>query len=124
MNLQMAVGETKATWTNRQSKIMIVDDDPDLCHALVLRLRSNQYETVSAGDAYSAMALAKRERPDLILMDLGLPGRDGLAFIQTLQEYASLSSIPVIILSGRDLCGCEEEILELRAVAFFKKPAK
>ena len=123
MNLQMAVGETTATWTNRQSKIMIVDDDPDLCHALVLRLRSNQYETVSAGDAYSAMALAKRERPDLILMDLGLPGRDGLAFIQTLQEYASLSSIPVIILSGRDLCGCEEQILESRAVAFFQKPA-
>jgi DNA-binding response OmpR family regulator len=123
MNLQMAVGETTAKWTNRQSKIMIVDDDPDLCQALVLRLRSNQYETVSAGDAYSAMALARRERPDLILMDLGLPGRDGFAVIQTLQEYASLTSIPVIILSGRDLRGCEKQILESRAFAFFQKPA-
>lgn len=123
MNLQKAVGETTATWTNRQSKIMIVDDDPDLCHALVLRLRSNHYETVSAGDAYSAMALAKRERPDLILMDLGLPGRDGLAVIQTLQEYAPLTSIPVIILSARELRGCEKQMLESRAVAFFQKPA-
>ncbi len=123
MNLPMAVGETTARGTNRQSKIMIVDDDPDLCHALVLRLRSNHYDTVSAGDAYSAMALAKRERPDLILMDLGLPGRDGLTVIQTLQEYAPLTSIPVIILSARDLAGCEKQILESRAVAFFQKPA-
>jgi DNA-binding response OmpR family regulator len=102
---------------------MIVEDNPDLSYALGLHLRSNHYETVSAGDAYSAMALAKRELPDLILLDLGLPGRDGLAVIRTLQEYPSLTSIPVIILSARDPQGHEKEILESRAVAFFKKPA-
>ena len=55
------------------SKIMIVDDDPDLRQALRLRLRANQYETVNAVDGYSAIAMAYKERPDLIILDLGLP---------------------------------------------------
>ena len=56
-----------------KSKIMIVDDDPDLRQALRLRLRANKYDTVNAGDGYSAIALAYKEHPDLIILDLGLP---------------------------------------------------
>ena len=55
------------------SKIMIVDDDPDLRQALRLRLRANHYDTVNAVDGYSAIALAYKEQPDLIILDLGLP---------------------------------------------------
>jgi DNA-binding response OmpR family regulator len=54
-------------------KILIVDDDSDLRQALRLRLRANDYETVNAGDGYSAIAQAYKERPDLIILDLGLP---------------------------------------------------
>jgi hypothetical protein len=54
----LAAGETTNKWSKRQSKIMIVDDDPDLCHALGLRLRANHYKTLSTGDGYSALALA------------------------------------------------------------------
>ena len=60
-----------------RAKIMIVDDDPELRMALKMRLRANQYETVSACDGYSAIALAQKERPNLIILDLGLPAGNG-----------------------------------------------
>jgi CheY-like chemotaxis protein len=49
-----------------RAKILIVDDDPELRMALKLRLRANHYETISASDGYSAIALAQKERPNLI----------------------------------------------------------
>jgi PleD family two-component response regulator len=66
----MEAGETRAARPKRQSKIMIVDDDAGLCHALGLRLRANHYQTLSTGDGYSALALALKEHPDLVLLDL------------------------------------------------------
>ena len=82
------------------SKIMIVDDDPDLRQALRLRLRANQYETVNAVDGYSAIAMAYKERPDLIILDLGLPAGDGFVVLDRLQKDDKLSAIPVIVLDG------------------------
>jgi len=52
-------------------KILIVDDDPDLRRALKLRLRANHYDTLQAGDGYAAIAVANKERPSLIILDLG-----------------------------------------------------
>ena len=68
------------------SKIMIVDDDPDLRQALRLRLRANNYDTVNAVDGYSALALAYKEHPDLIILDLGLPAGDGFVLVMRLQK--------------------------------------
>jgi DNA-binding response OmpR family regulator len=124
MNL-MAAGETRAAQPQRPSKmkIMIVDDDKDLCHALGLRLRSNHYETLSTGDGYSALALAQKERPDLVLLDLGLPGfATGAAVLKHMRAFPSLAPIPVIILTGRDSRDYEEPMLELGAAACFQKP--
>ena len=57
-------------------KILIVDDDPDLRRALKIRLRANHYETVQASDGYSAISVAQKEKPNLIILDLGLPAGD------------------------------------------------
>jgi len=102
---------------------MIVDDDPDLRMALKLRLRANHFETVSACDGYSAIALAQKERPNLIILDLGLPAGDGYIVLKRLQESDALSSIPVIVLTARDPQGNEQRSLEGGAAAFFQKPA-
>jgi CheY-like chemotaxis protein len=88
-----------------RAKIMIVDDDPELRMALKMRLRANQYETVSATDGYSAIALAQKERPNLIILDLGLPAGNGYSVLKRLQESDALSSIPVIVLTARDPLG-------------------
>jgi DNA-binding response OmpR family regulator len=105
-----------------RAKIMIVDDDPELRMALKMRLRANQYETVSACDGYSAIALAQKERPNLIILDLGLPAGNGYSVLKRLQENDALSSIPVIVLTARDPLGNEERSLDAGATAFFQKP--
>ena len=104
-------------------KIMVVDDDPDLRQALSLRLRANNFDTVNACDGYSAIALAQKEKPNLIILDLGLPAGDGFSVLKNLQQYPALSTIPVIVLTARDPEGNEKRTLQSGAVAFFQKPA-
>jgi len=104
-------------------KILIVDDDPDLRQALRLRLRANQYDTINAVDGYSAIAQAYKERPNLIILDLGLPAGDGFVVLDRLQRDDKLSSIPVIVLTARDPQGNELRALQAGAAAFFQKPA-
>jgi len=104
-------------------KILVVDDDPDLVRALRLRLRANDYEIATAGDGYSAIAAAHKERPDLIVLDLGLPAGDGFVVLDRLQNSDSLSGVPVIVLSARDPQNNEERALKAGAAAFFQKPA-
>jgi DNA-binding response OmpR family regulator len=104
------------------AKILIVDDDPDLRQALRLRLGRNDYETVSAGDGYSAIAQAYKEHPDLIILDLGLPAGDGFVVLDRLQKDDKLSRIPVIVLTARDPQSNERRALDAGAAAFFQKP--
>ncbi len=108
--------------TNR-AKIMVVDDDTDLRQALSLRLRANNFDTVNVCDGYSAIAMAQKEKPHLIILDLGLPAGDGYAVLKNLRDYPALASIPVIVLTARDPEGNEKRSLESGAVAFFQKPA-
>ena len=93
-------------------KILIVDDDPDLRRGLNLRLRANHYETAYATDGFSAIAMAQKERPDLIILDLGLPAGDGFVVLERLQQSAALSCIPVIILTARDPQSSREKTSE------------
>ena len=104
-------------------KILIVDDDADLRQALRLRLRANRYETVTAGDGYSAIAQAYKEHPNLIILDLGLPAGDGFVVLDRLQKDDKLSNIPVIVLTARDPQSTESLVLQSGAAAFFQKPA-
>lgn len=104
-------------------KILIVDDDPDLRQALKLRLRANHYDTIHAVDGYSAIAQAYKERPDLIILDLGLPAGDGFVVLDRLQRDDRLSTIPVVVLTARDPQSNEQRALRQGAAAFFQKPA-
>jgi DNA-binding response OmpR family regulator len=105
------------------TKILIVDDDPAVRMAMQMRLRANHYDPVVASDGYSAMAQAQKERPNLIILDLGLPAGGGYAVLKWLQESDTLSSTPVIVLTARDPHANEHLCLEEGAVAFFQKPA-
>ena len=107
----------------QRAKIMVVDDDPDLRQALSLRLRANHFDTINVCDGYSAIAMAQKEKPQLIILDLGLPAGDGFAVLKNLQQYPALAEIPVIVLTARDPEGNERRTLEAGATAFFQKPA-
>jgi len=104
-------------------RILLVDDDPDLLRALRLRLRANNYEVATASDGYAAIASAQKERPALIILDLGLPVGDGFVVLDRLQNSDALSGVPVIVLSARDPQNNEEKALKAGAAAFFQKPA-
>jgi DNA-binding response OmpR family regulator len=106
-----------------RQKILIVDDDPDLRRAMKIRLRANHYDTVQASDGYSAIVMAQKERPNLIILDLGLPACDGFAVLQRLQDADALSRIPVIVLTARSPQFNEQRALRAGAAAFFQKPA-
>ena len=103
-------------------KILIVDDDPDLQWALKTRLRANHYDTVQASDGYSAIAVAQKERPKLIILDLGLPAGDGFSVLERLRTNINMSSIPVIVVSARDLKSNMDRALKAGAKAFLQKP--
>jgi DNA-binding response OmpR family regulator len=104
-------------------RILIVDDDPDLRRGLNLRLRANHYDTSYATDGFSAMAMAQKERPDLIILDIGLPAGDGFVVLERLQQVAALACIPVIVLTARDPQYNKERALKAGATGFIQKPA-
>jgi DNA-binding response OmpR family regulator len=106
-----------------KARIMVVDDDPDLRLALSVRLRANNFDIVNVCDGYSALAMALKQTPNLIILDLGLPAGDGFSVLKQVKEYPALSCVPVIVLTGRDFGGNERRSLESGAVAFFQKPA-
>lgn len=106
----------------RKTKILVVDDDPDLLKALRLRLRANNCKVITASDGYSVIGAAQKEHPDVIILDLGLPAGDGFVVLERLQQSDALSGIPVIVLTARDPQGNEARALKAGATAFFQKP--
>ena len=105
------------------AKILIVDDDRDTLLGLTLILRKKGgYQVVAASDAVQAMMVAIREKPDLIVLDIGLPGGNGLQVLRNLKSNVAMTCTPVIILTARD-ASLEAEALRAGADAFFQKPA-
>lgn len=105
-----------------KKKILIVEDDADVRRGLHIRLTANGYETYFAADALASIFEARKNRPDLILLDLGLPGGDGFVVMQRLQAITQLAVIPIVVLSARDRHANEGRALESGARAFLQKP--
>jgi len=105
-----------------KKKILVIDDDQDLALGLKVRLRANNYATVFATDAISAISQAVKENPDLILLDLGLPAGDGFVVMERLDNIESLSTVPVIVMSARDPQGHRDRALGAGAKAYVQKP--
>jgi CheY-like chemotaxis protein len=105
-----------------KTKILVVDDNPTIRQGLSVRLRASGYEVLFAEDAISATAAVIMEKPDLVLLDLGLPAGDGFVVMERLQRNDRLSNIPVIVLTGRELAGNRDRALNAGAAAFFQKP--
>lgn len=105
-----------------KKKILIVDDNADTRLILSARLKAHHYHTIFAADALQAMSVALKEQPDAILLDLGLPGGNGLVVLQRLKSNTALSAIPVIIVTAEDPSVAETRAIEAGADAFLQKP--
>jgi len=103
-------------------KVLIVEDDGDVrleCHLL---LKAHNYETVAAADGASAVGVALKQRPDLIILDLGLHAGDGFVVLDRLRSNMHLAPIPVIVVSPRDSGQNKERALKAGARAYLQKP--
>lgn len=83
-------------------RVLIVDDDHSQAEVLSIRLRRQGYDTLTANTGRAGLELARRQRPNLVLLDLRLPDTDGLNICQELTDDGRTCGIPVIILSGME----------------------
>ena len=106
----------------RTSTLLIIDDAPDV-HALVrARLADDGYDIRSAYDAEAGAVLARTLKPDVILLDIDLPGEDGFSACMHLKEDPQTRRIPVIFLTASRELASKVQGLELGAVDFVTKP--
>jgi DNA-binding response OmpR family regulator len=103
-------------------RILIVDDDHDVLQGMHVRLVANQYDTFFAADASTAVAEARACKPDLVILDLGLPAGGGFFVIETLKAIPWLAVVPIIVVSARDAGSNQRLALKAGASAFLQKP--
>lgn len=104
-------------------KILIVDDDPVARHIAHTILKANGYATSIASDAMGALSETQRHRPDLVILDLGLPAGGGFTYLQRKRSIPPISMIPVLVISGQDRATNEPRAIEAGASAYMEKPA-
>ncbi len=100
-------------------KILIADDDPQLLRALRITLAAKGYEVIEARDGIEAIDLAASETPDMYLLDLGMPGFDGLEVVHAVRGW---SDAPILVVSGRTGAGEKVEVLDAGADDYVTKP--
>jgi DNA-binding response OmpR family regulator len=103
-------------------KILVVEDNLDAFKGLAVRLKANGFVPLLATKAATAMEMVRIDPPELIVLDLGLPDRDGYSVMDKLKSLPETASIPVIVLTARDPQGNQERSYELGAFDFFQKP--
>jgi two-component system KDP operon response regulator KdpE len=102
-----------------EARVLIVDDDVALLRALGVSLKAKGYEVIVARRGEDALGLAADRRPDVILLDLGLPGIDGVEVVRGLRGW---SSVPIIVLSARHQSVSKVEALDAGADDYVTKP--
>ena len=101
------------------TRVLVVDDEPQILRALGINLRARGYEVDLAPDGEQALALAARHHPDVVVLDLGLPGIDGVDVIRGLRGW---SSVPIVVLSVRDGEPDKVKALDAGADDYVTKP--
>jgi two-component system KDP operon response regulator KdpE len=101
------------------TRVLIVDDEPQILRALRINLTARQYEVVTAADGGAALRAATEAHPDLVVLDLGLPDIDGVQVIRSLRGW---TPVPIVVLSGRSGSGDKVDALDAGADDYVTKP--
>ena len=114
-----------------EKKILIVDDSQVELRTLSLKLNANGYDVLRAEDGAAAVSMARRDKPDLILLDISFPPDvahgggvpwDGFLILSWLRRLEEAKDIPVIFISGKDPVKTKARAIQAGAVSFFQKP--
>ncbi len=104
---------------NRKYKVLIIDDEPPIRRLLRMTLEANEYRVFEEGNARDGVLSVSMNRPDVVLLDLGLPDEDGLEVLQRLRSW---SNLPVIVLTVRDDENTKIAALDSGADDYVTKP--
>ena len=123
INEQLLLEQVDTVLT-REGRVLIVEDDPDTTDVLTHALRRVGFTTEAARDGYEALAAARRVRPDVIIMDLRLPGMDGYEALSHLKRNITTGTIPIIAVSAHvtNPVAERERLIMLGATEFLLKP--
>ena len=102
--------------------ILILEDDENSRHLMELLLKREGYKTTALGSVLQAFEHIRKGNIDLILMDVGLPGLDGISFTQKLKKYPAFSRIPIIAITGHPKEFLEAHALRSGCDAYLEKP--
>jgi len=103
----------------KQFRVLVVDDEPRVVRFLSIKLKATGYEVLTAGNGLDAIEQVQAKEPDMVVLDVIMPGMDGF---ETLKQIRALSSVPVIILSGKESNADKVKGLELGADDYLSKP--
>jgi two-component system, OmpR family, KDP operon response regulator KdpE len=103
----------------RQFRVLIVDDEPHVLTFLKIKLKSSGYEAITANNSQEALIQVRGQEPDLVVLDIVMPGIDGF---ETLKQIRAFSSVPVIILSAKEGNADKINGLKLGADDYLSKP--
>ena len=103
-------------------KVLLADDDRQLCQLLNAALRQHGWEVILAFDAAQALVMAKNGTPDVIVLDINMPGGTGIGALEKLSMNMKTSMIPILILSGSQDPIIEDKAKALGAVGYIHKP--
>ena len=104
------------------SRMLVIDDSPTIVALLKRMLQQNHYEVLEAFDAESGIEIARREVPDLIFLDIVLPGMDGFNALRTLRRDPATKDVPIIMISGNAQATEQFYVQRIGADDFMKKP--
>ena len=107
-----------------RKKILIVDDETEFVEMIQMRLEANDYRVVSASNGEDGYDLAQTERPDLILLDVMMPGADGFETLGRLRRSEVTESTPVIMLTARGETRSIFKAQDLRVTDYLIKPCE
>lgn len=105
-----------------KNKVLIIEDNQQNMYMLTFLLESYKYNVIQAFSGPDGITLAKKEMPDIVLLDIQLPEMDGYTVAKKLREDSELSDIPIIAVTSYAMPGDREKVMESGATGYIEKP--
>ena len=109
---------------SRRSRVLVVDDHTETTELLRILLSRRGFDVTTAHTGSEALRLASDAMPDLIYLDLGLPGMPGLEVLERLRTEPTTAEVPVVILTSSDSPRDKDQAAQLGATRYFRKPSR
>lgn len=102
--------------------VLLIEDEPNIIEAISFILSRDGFQVLSHGDGLSAVSAVERTNPDMVILDLMLPGRGGLDILRDLRAHPSTTALPVMMLTARGQKTDREQAERLGVSRFMTKP--